>query len=275
MLPVALGDRTPVRHQIGLALHHDHVRVRAHHVQQHVQLGDRQLPGGVGDQQHGVRAGGSRDRGGTADTGDLVGARSVHQHQPGAEQGTRHPDLDVRRTAARPTPDHAGHARGDLVERHRSPLHGHRGGAAGGTTRCWWRGLSHRGGRGFGVLHHGRQDCRAAVAHRAGGGVDDRVDQLTLALVRLTDDQDPKRRVQQLGTLLPHRLEQVTTTMSTARTGDLVQHVQPDPGHHRTKCADFGSIIKRDRMWNRRGPDRPKRPGLPLLPEIPVRAGRR
>ncbi|WP_328824352.1 hypothetical protein [Verrucosispora sioxanthis] len=91
---------------------------------------------------------------------------------------------------------------------------------------------------------HRRQDGGGSVTDRADRRVDDRVDQLALSLVRLADDEHGQRRIEQVGALEANRLKQVAPTVFLARAGDVVERVEPDSRHHRTKCAEFGAIIK-------------------------------
>ncbi|GIJ32594.1 hypothetical protein Vse01_17420 [Micromonospora sediminimaris] len=57
-----------------------------------------------------------------------------------------------------------------------------------------------------------------------------------------------------MGALEADRLKQIAPTMFLARAGDVVERVEPDSRHHRTKCAEFGSIIKCEK-WAGPAPD--------------------
>ena len=181
---VQLHDPPPVRVEVGLGDHARDVGAQLHRRAEELELRPGVLLRGVGDEQHGVRAGERRHGRRPVRRAQPADARRVDEHEPAFEDLARQPDLGVG--------EHrlvAGVARlrdvvGELVHRHLGAL-GRRVGRLADEH--------HLGGLGVpDDRRHGRRDV---VVHGADGRVDQRVHQLALALLELAHDEHAHVRV--------------------------------------------------------------------------------
>jgi hypothetical protein len=180
-VPVAGQHVAPVRCDVGLGEHHGDRGADLGHPPQQRQLGVGEPTGGRGDDQGRVRLGQRGERRLGACRLQVVDAGRVDEDQAAGEQPAGDGDLgpQVGRPIRTGPTTHPG---GDLLDRDGQPVRA---------------GPAHHGGRRrFGVLHDGGHERGDIVAHRADRGVDERVDQLTLALARRAEDEDPQLRVE-------------------------------------------------------------------------------
>ena len=180
---VELHDPPPVRVEVGLGEHARDVGAQLHRRVQELQLGAGVLLGGVGDQQHRVGAGQRRHRGRAVRRAEPADARGVDEHQPAGQQLARQPDLGVGRAAPccpgcrpRRRTRRAGSA-GTAVRSAASPSARPRAPASTVVVSACLTTVGTAVAMSSSTGHTGR--------------VDQRVDQLALALLELADDQHP------------------------------------------------------------------------------------
>ena len=223
VLTVALRGTAPVRGQVDLGQDHQHLRAGAAGADEEVQLGTGDLAAGVGHHEYGV--GPVQPGFGVPRLGGAVQRRHVHQDQARAQQGTGQADLQVRGAPDRP----AQREGPDLVDRYRGPV----------------RPAAHQDrGRLLGVLHHRRYRRAGLVADHARGRVDDRVDELALALLAGTHDEHPQPRIEQPGAPVFQEPDEVTPAAGGAGVDRLVQYVEPGRCHQRCSCRGRGEVVR-------------------------------
>ena len=119
---VQLHDPPPVRVEIGLGDDARDVRAQLHRRAEELQLRARVLLRGVGDQQHGVRAGQRRHRGRPVRRAEPADARGVDEHEPAFEELARQPDLGVGELRLVAGVARLADVLGELVHRHLGAL---------------------------------------------------------------------------------------------------------------------------------------------------------
>ena len=119
---VQLHDPSPVRVEVGLGDHARDVRAQLHRRAEELQLRARVLLRGVGDQQHGVRAGQRRHRGRPVRRAEPADARGVDEHEPAFEELARQPDLGVGEHRLVAGVARLADVLGELVHRHLGAL---------------------------------------------------------------------------------------------------------------------------------------------------------
>ncbi len=187
---VELDDPPPVRVQVGLRHHAADVRAQLHRRRQELQLGGGVLLRRVGHQHDGVRGRERGHRRGAVRRTEATDPGRVHQHQPGREQLARERHLGAGQPGLVARVAGLGHVVRELFDRHLRRLGALMLGA----------GLAYeRHARLRAVFHQRRDGGGDVVVDRADRRVDQRVDELALALLELADDQDADVRVGETG----------------------------------------------------------------------------
>ncbi len=198
VLPVAVGDRPPLRVEVGLGEHAGHVRAHGHGLLQELDLRRRVLLRAVGDQEHRVRGRQRRHRGGAVHGAEPADTGRVDEHQPLGQQRPGQADLDVQQAFAVAGIALLRRERRQLLQRHLgTPLGAHQ-----------------RHDRRLRVPHRGRHGGGDVVGHRADRCPDEAVDQHALALLELADDQQADLVVGEPGPGLVQSSLQVRTVVA-------------------------------------------------------------
>ena len=235
---VQLLDLAPLRVEVGLGQHACHVRRDAHGVAEELDLGLRVLLRGIRHEQHGVGRRKCGQRRECVGGGQAADAGRVDEREPALQElaGEEHlgaGDLPVAVAGLRAL----GHEVGELARR---------------PPRCVRPCRRTRSSRARSLGEHERRRVLAvADARRNGGGdvvvdradrgVDQRVHQLALALLELTDDDDPDARIEQAVLRLLEPPAEVGA-VSAAREGDALVDEFDELSHRCAPPSQLDSI---------------------------------